>query len=49
MILGAQLGEFSRQNPMCNFSEIGPQKVIGANFVASYLRAQEELGDKPGI
>ena len=34
---------------MCQFSENGPPKVIGANFQPSYLRAQEELGRKQGI
>ena len=49
MIWGSQMCEFSRENPMCKFSENGPKKVIGANLLPSYLRAQEELGEKPGI
>ena len=49
MIVRAQMYIFSRQSLVYKFSENGPQKVIGANLLPSYLRAQEELGEKPGI
>ena len=43
MILEAQMYIFSHQSLVYKFSEIGPKKVIGTKFEASYLRAQMEL------